>query len=157
LDARPRRSATLYFGTTLPLVQGMGLAGDPDRGALSGLERWAAAVVVAWSVRDATVIAAVRFEHEADAPVRPLRIYRVEAMPFHAGPLAVVEELRRRGAPHESLVREYWSPSDGWHIQEVLAPSLVVLEEMAPVSQREIYVPRWVLYRQDTERARALL
>jgi hypothetical protein len=155
--ARGRPGEGLYYGSAAPLAPGTGLSGDPARAGLTGLERWAAAVVVAWSIRDATVIAAVRFEHEVTAvPAPALRIYRVDAMPFHSGPLAVIQELYRRGVPHDGLVREYWAPSDGWHIQEVLVPSLVVLEEVEPLSQREIYVPRWVLYRQDAERAQAL-
>jgi hypothetical protein len=124
---------------------------------VSGLERWAAALVVAWNIRDATVIAAVRFEQQlAAGPAPQVHVYRVEAVPFHTGPLAVIEELHRRHPPQAELIREYWAPSDGWHIHEVLTYSLVIVEEVALLREREIYVPRWVLYRRDAERARKL-
>jgi hypothetical protein len=140
-----------------PLAPGTWLVGNPGRATVSGLERWAAALVAAWSIRDAVVIAAVRFEQQlASGPTPQLYMYRVEALPFHTGPLAVIEELHRRDLPHEELIREYWAPSGGWHTYEVLTSSLVVVEEVALLRKQEIYVPLWVLYRQDAERARKL-
>jgi hypothetical protein len=51
----------------------------------------------AWSVRDATVIAAIRFEHELKVNSQlPLRVYRVQGELLHSGPLAVIEELQQR-------------------------------------------------------------
>jgi hypothetical protein len=115
-------------------------------------------VPVAWSVRDATVIAAICFEQQlkVDSGLLP-RVYRVQCEPFHSGPLAVIEELRHRARGlREGLMTEYWRPSGVWHLWEVLVPSLVVIEEVAPASERETYVPRWVLYREDSRRARMI-
>lgn len=98
---------------------------------------------------------------QADAvAAAAIRVYKVQLEPFHAGPLAVVEELCRRlqaGAPLEPLTREYWEPTAGiWHLTEVLAPALTVVEEVPPASEREVYVPRWVLYQRDCDRAQLL-
>jgi hypothetical protein len=77
------------------------------------MRRRVAAVPVASSVRDATVMAAIRFEHEPkENSGLPLRVYRVQGEPFHSGPLAVIEELQQhiRGS-RNGLIAEYWRPS----------------------------------------------
>jgi hypothetical protein len=122
------------------------------------MRRRVAAVPVAGSVRDATVIAAIRFEREPTVNSGlPLRVYRVQGEPFHSGPVAIIEELRQRvHGSRKGLIGEYWMPSGGWYLWEVLVPSLVVIEEVAPASERETYMPRWLLYGKDVERARTL-
>lgn len=163
--------ADLHYGTTRQLPGGTRLdaelAAHPGLDeafaagpAAGGMEQRVSAVPVALGVRNATAIASIRLERgwTAEAPPR-FYVYRVLGEPFHVGPLAVVEELCRRvqtGGPLESLVREYWKPTGIWYIQEVLVSSLVVIEEVPPASEREIYIPRWVLYREDLERAQML-
>jgi hypothetical protein len=67
----------------------------------------------------------------------------------------VIEELRQRARDsRKGLIAEYWRPSGIWHLWEILVPAVVVIEEVAPAAERETYVPRWVLYREDAERAR---
>jgi hypothetical protein len=162
-QAAPR---DLYYGTTRQLTLGMGLAAQAaahpelDAMATGGMRRRAGAVPVAGSIRDATVIAAIRAEVELKAvSSSQLRVYRVQGEPFHSGPMAIIEELcqrmRARG-PRKELIREYWNPSGIWYLCEVLVPSLIVIEEVASASERDTYVPRWVLYREDAERARTL-
>jgi hypothetical protein len=144
----------LFYGTVHALPLGAGFAPPVDPLWIDGMERRTEAVPVAASIRDATVIAAVRFVNElAASPAVRLRVYRVDAMPFHAGPLAVIERLRQCGGGSAELIREYWSPSGVWHLKEMLVSSLVVVEEVPPASDRDVYVPRWVLYREDSERA----
>jgi hypothetical protein len=154
----------LYYGTSQPLTAGTELAAgaavhpEPRPVRTGRMRRRVAAVPVAWSVRDATVFAAIRFEQQLKGNSGLLlRVYRVRCEPFHSGPLAVIEELRQRArGSRNALIAEYWKPSGVWHLWEVLVPSLVVVEEVTPASELETYVPRWVLYRQDRERARMI-
>lgn len=137
-----------------------GLRLDAVRPATAGLR--STAVWAAGSIRDATAIAAIRAYSPSTAiPYEAIRVYRVEITPFHAGPLAVIEEIRRRLAVGrsesiEALTREYWEPTGTWHIQEMIAPSLTVLEEVPATSERDVYVRRWVEYNLDRERAETL-
>jgi hypothetical protein len=154
---------SLYYGTLEALTPGAPppVVADPHALSVDGMERRLSVVPVAASIRDATVIALIRFEHELSATSSVhLRLYKVQATPLHIGPVAVVEELRQRlgaiGWRGDGLVQEYWSPSGIWHLREILVSSLVVVEEVAPASDREVYVARWVLYREDAERARLL-
>jgi hypothetical protein len=160
----------LYIGATRSLTLRARLVAGPachpeldavlDAARPAGKQGRAAALQVAASVRDATVFAAIRLPREAAADTPPpISVYRVQAKPFHTGPRAVIEELSRRireGRPFEALAREYWTPTGIWHLREVLVPSLVVIEEVPPASEREIYVLRWVLLRKDDDRAQSL-
>jgi hypothetical protein len=158
--------ADLHYGTPRVLTRGTQLDANVieepaiDAAWPTDMQSRVGAVAVAASVRDATVIGAIRFERGRESPsLSWLHVYRVQAVPFHAGPLAVLRELGRRvrtGGSLESLVRQYWQPTGVWYIREVLVRSLVVIEEVPPASDRDAYVPRWVLYREDNERARAL-
>jgi hypothetical protein len=133
---------------------------DAGRPATAGLR--SAAVWAAGSIRDATAIAAIRaYTPPTAIPYEAIRVYRVELTPFHAGPLVTIEEIRRRLAVGrsesiEALIREYWEPTGTWHIREVIAPSLTILEEVPATSERDVYVRRWVQYNLDRERAGAL-
>ena len=171
---RERTSGTpadgLYYGTDRPLAVGARLSADPalhvEASAALDAVRPAAvrprvgALPVATNIRDATVMAAMRLDGEAETQAaRPVRIYKVHAQPFHTGPLAVVAEVARRLRAKlsvETLLGEYWRPSGLWHLREVLVPSLVVVEEVQPVSDRDAYIPRWVLSQEDERRARGL-
>jgi hypothetical protein len=164
------RRGDLYLGTSRSLSAGAKLVAEPtvevevhaalDAERPAGMQARAAAVAVAASIRDATVIAAIRLDCEPSGNgSSQVRVYRVQAESFHAGALAIIEELRQRirdGRPFEALVREYWTPTGDWHLQEVLVPVLTVIEEVPPASERERYVPRWILYREDGERAQRL-
>lgn len=171
---RERMSGTpadgLYYGTDLSLAVGARLSADStlhgegsavlDAARPAAIRPRTGAVSVAANIRDATVMATMRLEREAGAQTgRLVRIYTVHAQPFHVGPLAVVAEVVRRlraGLGLETLLGEYWRPSGFWHLREVLVPSLVVVQEVQPVSEREAYIPRWVLSKEDERRARVL-
>lgn len=133
---------------------------DAGRPAAAGLR--STAVWAAGSIRDATAIAAIHAYTPSTAiPHEAIRVYRVDLAPFHVGPLVLIEEIRRRLAEGrsesiEALIREYWAPTGTWHIQEVIAPSLTILEEVPATSERDVYVRRWVQYNLDRERAEAL-
>lgn len=147
------------------MALGVGLSVDPqlaatlDEGRSPATPRRSASVAVGASLRDATVIAAIRGdESEVAGGASPVRFYRVHVVPTHTAPLAILEELRERmqaGGALDPLIREYWQPTGVWHIKEVLAGSLLVIAQVPAVSDREAYVPRWVLYRADRERARS--
>jgi hypothetical protein len=88
-------------------------------------------------------------------------VYQVQLVPFHTGPVAVIDELQHRllagrGGSLEPLIREYWEPMGTWYLQEILAASLTVLKEVPVTTEREVYVRRWVHYNEDCERARSL-
>jgi len=120
------------------------------------------AVWAASSIRDATAIAAIRsYSRSAPIPHAYIHVYQVQLVPFHAGPVAVIEELQSRllagrQASLEPLIREYWEPMGTWNLQEILAASLTVLKEVPATTEREVYVRRWVHYNQDCERAQSL-
>lgn len=144
IDPRPAESAHVDAGRT-------------QEAGLRSTAVWAAA-----SIRDATAIAAIRsYSRSAPVPHAAIHVYRVQLMPFHLGPLAIVEELRRRaatanGGGSEALVREYWHPTGTWHVLEILAPALTLLEEVPAASEREVYLLRWARYNEDLERAGSL-
>lgn len=122
--------------------------------------RRSSAVWAASSIRDATAIAAIRAP-DARTPYTAIHVYRVELVPAHIGPLAVIDVLQERlekraRAPIEPLIREYWRPTRAWHLQEILAESLKILEEVPAYFKPDIYLPRWVLYNLDRGRAEAL-
>jgi hypothetical protein len=119
-------------------------------------------VSAALSIKDATAIAAIR-SYSRSAPVShaAIRVYRVRLVPLHIGPVAVIGELQNRlaagrAAQVELVIREYWEPTGIWYLQEVLAPSLTVLEEVPAATERDVYKLRWVQYNQDCERAQVL-
>lgn len=160
----------LYYGTTRELALGMSLDAELstdseldtrlDAVRPSGAPSRAASIPVAASIKEATVIADIRSGRRHDREdTWCVRVYRVQAAPFQGCPLAVLEELRRRsraGGLLDALIREYWQPTGLWHIRELLAAAVRVIAEVPPASDRETYIPRWVLYRQDRERADAL-
>lgn len=165
-----------YYGTLTPLPLG------PTRGPLTATSSRAdelldagrpagaglksTALSAATSINDATAIAAIRsYSASPYIPIMPLDpyasiyVYRVELVPFHSAPVAILEELQERlltGMPHEALVQEYWEPREGWRLREVLATSFTVVERLAPTTERETYLRRWVHYNLDRERARLL-
>lgn len=116
----------------------------------------------ALSIQDATAIAAIwSYSRTAPVPHEAIRVYRVEIEPFHIGPVAIIAELRAQletgGAMSlDLLVRQYWEPTGIWHVQEVLAPSMTVLQQVPAATERDIYIRRWVQYNQDRERVAAL-
>lgn len=166
-----RPPAEYYWGALLqvsvgallePGPAGVGTAEvhlDSGRSLDAGLR--SKAVWAASSVRDATAIAAIRsYSQAAPVPHEALRVYRVDLQPFHIGPVAIVDEIQARlktgAARLEQLIRQYWKPTATWHIQEFIAPSLRVLEEVSAATERDVYVRRWVQYNQDRERAGAI-
>ena len=120
------------------------------------------AVSAALSIKDATAIAAIRsYSHSAPVPHEAIRVYRAQLVPFHIGPVALIAELQNRlaggrGAQVQAVIREYWEPTGTWHLQEVLTPSLTVIEEVPVTSERDVYKLRWVQYNQDCDRAQFL-
>ena len=169
----PRRSpAEYYWGALVPIAAGAMLTPDPvvagsaeirlDVGRAEGALLRSKAVWAALSIQDATAIAAIRsYSRTAPVPHEAIRVYHVELEPFHVGPVAIVAELRGRletgGAMSLGpLVRQYWEPTGIWRVQEVLAPSMTVLEEVPAATERDVYIRRWVQYNQDRERAAAL-
>ena len=160
-----------YYGTNGTVAPGTMLGPrSPDVPVMAALDArrpsgvgdrstaaWAAA-----SIKDATAIAAIRcYSRAAPVPHEAIHVYRVQLSPFHAGPLAVITELRDRldGAPEspvEALIQQYWRPTGIWHLRELLAASLTVLEEVPATSECDVYIRRWVHYNQDLERARTL-
>lgn len=169
---REQGSRDLFHGTLSPLTPGttlvceaVGSPGaalwlDAGRQATAGLR--SRAVWAAEGIRDATAIAAIRvYSRSLPVPHEALHVYRVELAPFHVGPLAIIEELERRFVTQQSgaadaLIREYWAPTGVWHLREVLAPSLTILEEVPATSERDLYIRRWVEYNKDRERVQLL-
>ena len=161
-----------YWGTLVQVAIGVVIQPSPvdakrsaetrlDVGRPEGARLRSQAVWAAPSVRDATAIAAIRaYSRTAPVPHEALRVYRVELQPFHTGPVAIIDELLARletgAASLEPLVRQYWQPTVTWHIQELIAPSMTVLEEVPAATERDVYIRRWVHYNQDRERAAAL-
>ena len=119
-------------------------------------------ISAAASIKDATAIAAIRsYSHSAPVPHAAIHVYRAQLVPFHIGPVALIAELQNRlamgrGAQVESVIREYWEPTRLWYVQEVLTPSLTVLEEVPAATERDVYKLRWVQYSQDCEHAQFL-
>ena len=107
-------------------------------------------------------MAAIRsYSRSTPVPHEAIRVYRAQLVPFHIGPVAIIRELQNRLAAGRAaqvgpIIREYWEPTGIWYLQEVLAPSLTVLEEVPATTERDIYKLRWVQYNQDCERAQVL-
>jgi hypothetical protein len=164
------RKTVFYYGTATPAVVGSRIRADPGSGSIAdalldvgrmpsaGTKR--AAVLAARSIRDATVIAAVRaYTGTTVLPHSAIHVYRVELAPFHSAPVAVYEEIRRRvalGYSIELLLREYWRPTGLWHLQEALAPELIVLEEVPAASEADCFIAHWTHYSDDCDRAELL-
>jgi hypothetical protein len=133
-----------------------------DAGRQSGAVCRNLTVSAASSITDATAIAAIRsYSRSAPVPHAAIRVYRVQLVPLHIGPVAVISELQNRLAAGRAaqvgpVVQEYWEPTGTWYLQEVLAPCLTVLEETPAATERDIYKLRWVHYNQDCERAQFL-
>ena len=119
-------------------------------------------VSAASSIKEATAIAAIRsYSRSAPVPHAAIRVYRVQLVPIHIGPVAIIGELRNRlatgrGAELDPVIREYWEPTGLWYLHEVLAPSLTALEEVPATTEGDVYKLRWVHYNQDCERAQFL-
>jgi hypothetical protein len=132
-------------------------AGRQSGSVCRNLTVWAAS-----SIKDATAIAAIRsYSRSAPVPHAAIRVYRVQLVPLHIGPVAVIGELQNRLAAGKEaqvgpVIREYWEPTGTWYLQEVLAPRLTVLEEIPAATERDVYILRWVQYNQDCERAQFL-
>lgn len=161
-----------FYGTVSAVTPGAAIVPVPstytdaestlDAGRQSGtFSRWMT-VSAASSIKDATAIAAIRsYSRSAPVPHTAIRVYRAQLVPFHIGPVAIIGELQNRltagrTAQIEPVIREYWKPTGIWHLQEVLAPSLTVLEEVPAAPERDIYKLRWVQYNLDRERAQFL-
>lgn len=171
-DGGPAQPLREYYSGTLlqatlgsmvepsPSVHGSAEARlDVDRSDRMGLR--AKAVWAASSVRDATAIAVIRASSRtALVPHEALGVCRVDLQPFHIGPVAIIDELRLRletGTDRlEQLVRQYWTPAATWHIREIIARSMTVLEGVPAESERDVYIRRWVHYNEDRARAAAL-
>jgi hypothetical protein len=161
--------AKFYYGTEMSLATGATVdpetsaysrayaALDAGRPATSGLR--AGSVWAAMSIKDATAIAAIRsYVRSTPKPHSLIRVYRVELVPFHAAPLAILAELQSRlatGTPFHPLVREYWEPTGVWHLMEALAPTLTVMEVVTPATEADIHTRRWLHYNRDCKRAAA--
>ena len=160
-----------YWGTLAQVAVGLTRAHDPDAaggaetcldiGRSEGAGLRSKAVWAASSIRDATAIVAIRaYSRTAPVPHEAIHVYRVDLRPFHVGPVAVIEELRarlERGAGNFGpLAQNYWVPTGTWHIQEFIAPSMSILEEVPAATERDVYIRRWVRYNLDRERAVAL-
>ena len=170
-DGPGRLATEYYWGTLARVTAGAALTLDPivagsaeaclDVGRSEGSRLRSKAVWAASSIRDATAIAAIRsYSRTALVPHEEIHVYRVDLQPFHAGPIAIIDELRARletGAEGLALlVRHYWESTGIWHIQELVGPSMTVLEEVPAATERDIYIRRWVQYNLDRERASAL-
>jgi len=161
-----------YYGTLGSVMPGATIAPSPsahtdadvtlDAGKQPNAAGRCMTVSAASSIKDATAIAAIRsYSHSAPVPHAAIRVYRVNLARFHIGPVAIIGELQNRlaagrGAEVEPVIREYWQPTGTWYLQEVLAPSLTVLEEVPAATERDVYKLRWVHYNQDCERAQFL-
>jgi hypothetical protein len=164
--------AEFYYGTLSSVTPGATITPAPctrtdveailDAGRQSGTACRYMTISVASSIKDATAIAAIRsYSRPAPVPHAAIHVYRAQLVPVHIGPVAVIGELQhrlavRRGAQVESVIREYWEPTGLWYLQEVLTPSLTVLEEVPAATERDVYKLRWVQYNQDCERAQFL-
>lgn len=162
------RESAFYYGTLAPVVVGSrigpalgsGSIADVilDAGRMPSAGTKSRAVLAARSVRDATVLAAIR-AHTNVPRHSAIHVYRVELAPFHSAPTAVYEEICRRGLlgfSVEPLVREYWHPTGLWYLQEALAQELIVLEEVPAASEADCLIARWIHYSDDCERAESL-
>lgn len=92
-------------------------------------------------------------------PHSAIRVYKVRLACFHKAPFAIITrigECLKSGVAVEGLVREYWAPTGQWRLNELLAPSFTVLEEVSAASERDTYLPRWVHFNEDCERAQFL-
>jgi hypothetical protein len=161
-----------YYGTTSAVTPGAAIVpGASTRtdveaalgaGRQSGTLCRCMSVSAAASIKDATAIAAIRsYSRSAPVPHEAIHVYRVQLVPFHIGPVAILGELRNRLAAGMTaqtgpVIREYWEPTGTWYLQEVLAPSLTVLKEVPAATERDVYKLRWVHYNQDCERAQFL-
>ena len=164
------RESAFYYGTLVPVVVGSrigpalgsGSIADVilDAGRMPSAGTKSRAVLAARSVRDATVLAAIRAHTGATAlPHSAIHVYRVELAPFHSAPVAVYEEICRRGPLGfgvQPLVREYWHPTGLWYLQEALARELIVLEEVPAATEADCRIARWIHYSDDCERAESL-
>jgi hypothetical protein len=126
--------------------------------ALRSSAAWAAS-----TIRDATAIIALRvYSPLAPVPHDALHVYRVQLTPIHIGPAAVIDVLGERleaaasSAAIEALIGEYWRPTGIWHLQEILAERLAILEEVPATPYRDVYLRRWVHYNLDRQRAASL-
>jgi hypothetical protein len=161
-----------YYGTLRSVTQGetiaSGLSAPADADVTLDAGRQPSTVCrcmtvsAASSIKEATAIAAIRsYSNSAPVPHAAIHVYRVQLVPIHIGPVAIIGELQSRlatgrGAQVEPAIREYWEPTGIWYLQEVLAPSLTVLEEVPATTERDVYKFRWVQYNQDCERAQFL-
>lgn len=161
-----------YYGTLRSVTLGATIAPGPsertDADVLIDAARQAGSagryttVPAASSIKDATALAAIRsYSHSAPVPHAAIRVYRVQLVPIHIGPVALIGELQNRlatgrGAEVEPVTREYWKPTGIWYLQEVLAPFVTVLEEVPATTERDVYKLRWVQYNQDCARAQFL-
>jgi hypothetical protein len=160
-----------YWGSLAQVAGGVTRAPDPiiagspeaclDVGRSEGVGLRSRAVWAASSIRDATAIAAIRsYSRTVPVPHEAIHVYRVDLHPFHLGPVGILDEVRARletaAGNLELLVRQYWEPTGTWHIQEFLAPSMKILEEVPAATERDVYIRRWVQYNLDRERAAAL-
>ena len=158
-----------YHGTVTALAIGATVQRDSsactpvdtalDAGRPAGAVRRSGSVSAAMSPEDATAIAAIRaYSRTAPVPHCDLRLYRVQLVPWHEAPLAVLEELECRlatGTDPKPLIREYWQPTGEWRLKEVLTPSFTVVEAVTPASEAGIRVRRWMDYGKDRDRAHA--
>jgi len=65
---------------------------------------------------------------------------------FHRAPFRIIHELQNRldsSRAVERLVEEYWSPTKDWNFFEYFGPSFSVLEEMPPVSAKDLELFRY--------------
>jgi len=161
-----------YYGTVSSVTPGAAITpASPartdadvilDAGRQPGTIYRCMTVSAALSIKDATAIAAIcSYSHSAPVPHTAIRVYRVQLVPLHIGPIAVVGELQNRlamgrGADLRPIIREYWEPTGTWYLQEVLAPSLNIMAEVPAATEAEVYKLRWVQYNQDCERAQFL-
>lgn len=164
--------AEFYYGTSSAVTPGSvivpGAPAPTDAEATLDTGRRADAVCrcltvsAASGIKDATALAAIRsYSRSAPVPHAAIRVYRVQLVPLHIGPVALIGELQNRlaagrAAQVGAVVREYWEPTRIWYLQEVLASHLTVLEETPAADERDIYKLRWVQYNQDCERAQSL-
>lgn len=158
-----------YYGTTRPLTPGTTIYLRPspypraevalDVGRSPRIGMRSAAVWAAGTIKEATAIAAIRAHKFSELQSHStIRVYRVWLAAFHLGPFAILDELQQRmtaGRHARDLIQEYWSPEAGWYLKELVAPCLTVAEEVTPASEAETYIPRWVQFSADLERAQS--
>ena len=74
-----------------------------------------------------------------------LRLYRAQAVGAFAGPMALVDHIRRlleRGSDAGTAAHEYWNPSAPWQCLEFMVRSCSILEEVPPVDATAIRASR---------------